>query len=71
MIDKIRILDCTLRDGGWVNQFRFGTEVMQDILYCSEKAGAEFVELGYMDLESGARQENPGIAILKPYRQTH
>ena len=55
MIDKIRILDCTLRDGGWVNQFRFGTEVMQDILYCSEKAGAEFVELGYMDLESGAK----------------
>lgn len=54
MMGNIRILDCTLRDGGWVNQFRFGSEVMQDILHSAEKAGAEFVELGYLDLKNGA-----------------
>lgn len=53
-MDNIKILDCTLRDGGWVNQFRFGTEVMQDILQSAEKAGAEFVELGYLDRNLGA-----------------
>ena len=28
----IQLMDCTMRDGGWVNEFSFGTEGMRDIL---------------------------------------
>lgn len=51
---NVHMLDCTLRDGGWVNQFCFGTEVMQEILAAAENAGMEYVELGYLDSGKGS-----------------
>ena len=39
----IQLMDCTMRDGGWVNEFSFGTEGMRDILQTVEDAGVEFV----------------------------
>ena len=49
----IQLMDCTMRDGGWVNEFSFGTEGMRDILQTVEDAGVEFVELGYLDQVKG------------------
>ncbi len=48
------MLDCTLRDGGWVNQFCFGTELMNSILHTIETSGIEYVELGYLDEKKGS-----------------
>lgn len=49
---NIKIMDCTLRDGGWINDFRFGSENIDLILSTVEKAGIEYIELGYMDKKS-------------------
>lgn len=48
------MLDCTLRDGGWVNQFAFGAELMQSVFDAVEGSGIEYVELGYLDALYGS-----------------
>ena len=45
----IRMLDCTLRDGGCINNFEFGTSYMRKILSALEASGVEIIELGYID----------------------
>jgi 4-hydroxy 2-oxovalerate aldolase len=55
-MNKISILDVTLRDGGCVNDFNFGQEYMTKILSSLEKAGLEYIELGYIDSEKGSAE---------------
>lgn len=51
---NIRMLDCTLRDGGCVNSFNFGELYMNQILSGVEASGIEIVELGYIDTKAGS-----------------
>ncbi len=51
---NIRIMDCTLRDGGWINNFHFGTGVMQEMLHSAENAGITLFELGYLNERQGS-----------------
>ena len=45
---KIRILDCTLRDGGYINNWCFGNDNMADITKKMVVAGIDIVELGFI-----------------------
>ena len=49
-----QLLDCTLRDGGIVIDFNFGTERMQEIKQCLEESGVEFIECGYINEKKGS-----------------
>ena len=69
MMDKIRILDCTLRDGGWINDFRFGKEVMQDIMTSAEDAGDDAVELGYLDANKGSLHDRSMYLNMEAIRR--
>ena len=53
----ISVLDCTLRDGGWVNGFDFGRHNMCEIEESIAKAGIEYIELGYLDAAAGSPEE--------------
>lgn len=53
----IQVLDCTLRDGGCVNNFNFGSEYMEKILHSIEAAGMEMIECGYIDEAKGSATE--------------
>lgn len=44
----IRLLDCTLRDGGYINDWRFGKRAMKYILNKLELAGIEYIEVGFI-----------------------
>ncbi len=44
----IRILDCTLRDGGHVNNFAFGRHQIQTIIKCLCLARIDVIELGFL-----------------------
>ncbi|MBP3889897.1 MAG: hypothetical protein J6D01_01670 [Muribaculaceae bacterium] len=46
----IEILDCTLRDGGYVNNWNFGIEPSQEIVNAVCSAGADYAELGFIRL---------------------
>lgn len=51
-MDRIRILDCTLRDGGYINNFRFGETVIKEIIRKLSAASMDIIECGF--LKSGA-----------------
>lgn len=43
----IKVLDCTLRDGGLVNNFGFTDEFVKDLYLANIKAGVDYMEFGY------------------------
>lgn len=43
----IKVLDCTLRDGGLVNNFRFTDEYVKALYEANVKAGVDYMEFGY------------------------
>ena len=45
---KIKLLDCTLRDGGYINDWDFGLEVIQSLIGSLVKANVDYVELGFL-----------------------
>lgn len=45
---KIEILDCTLRDGGYVNQWKFGEEKIKNIFNGLVEAKIDIIEYGYL-----------------------
>ncbi len=42
-----KILDCTLRDGGYHNNWRFSKKLINSYLNCMSKQGIEYIELGF------------------------
>lgn len=47
----INLLDCTLRDGGYINDWKFGHEAIVNITDKIASSGAEIVEIGFMKNE--------------------
>ena len=56
-MNNIYLLDCTLRDGGCVNDFNFGSTYMSQILDGVEQSGVEIIECGYIDENKGSVSE--------------
>jgi len=44
----LKLLDCTLRDGGYVNDWKFGFNTAKDIIYRLTKANIDVVEVGFL-----------------------
>ncbi len=43
----IKVMDCTMRDGGLVNNFMFTDEFVKDLYLANIKAGVDYMEFGY------------------------
>jgi len=43
----IKILDCTIRDGGLVNDHQFDDDVVKKVYKCCVAAGVDYMEFGY------------------------
>ncbi len=43
----IKVLDCTLRDGGLVNKFHFSDDFVKALYLTNLKAGVDYMEFGY------------------------
>lgn len=50
---KINLLDCTLRDGGYINNWHFGYHVITSILQKLATSNVEYVECGYFSEKKG------------------
>lgn len=50
-MSKILLLDCTLRDGGYVNDWRFGERGIPEIAGALATARADCVEIGFLTTE--------------------
>lgn len=56
---KTQILDCTLRDGGYINDFQFGERGIRKIIAQLTNAGIDIIECGF--LEDGEYDPNTSI----------
>ena len=45
---RIMVLDCTLRDGGFVNEWKFGHECIINIAGRLDRANMDIIEVGYL-----------------------
>ena len=52
---KIKILDCTLRDGGYYNNWNFSKNLVQQYLDTMSETGIEYVELGFRFLKKNSK----------------
>ncbi len=55
-MDRIKVLDVTLRDGGCVNDFNFGQDYMEKILAAQAAANIDIIEMGYIDDKDGSKE---------------
>ena len=76
-MDSIKLLDCTLRDGGYVNHWRFGRQAIPDILSKLVLANMDFIECGYLSQKKGGDPDVAQFATLDdlaavlPSKQPH
>ena len=56
----IKVMDCTLRDGGLVNSFRFSDEFVKDLYQANIKAGVDYMEFGYKASKDIFKEEDFG-----------
>ena len=49
-MENIKILDCTLRDGGYYNNWDFSIDLINDYLKAMPMAGVDYVEIGFRSL---------------------
>ncbi|MEQ8153480.1 MAG: aldolase catalytic domain-containing protein [Clostridiaceae bacterium] len=57
----VRLLDCTLRDGGYVNNWHFGRDVIGNILKKLVQANIDVIECGYLSHSKG---KNEGYTLF-------
>ena len=48
MTNEIKILDCTLRDGGYVNNWDFGEKAIRAIINKLIEAEVDIIECGFL-----------------------
>ena len=44
---ELKVLDCTIRDGGLINDHRFDDELVRSVYQTCLDAGIDYMELGY------------------------
>lgn len=49
-MNNIQVLECTLRDGGYINDWMFGDSEAQDIVKQLSTTGVDYVEVGFIKL---------------------
>ena len=47
MKNKIEVLDCTLRDGGYYNNWDFSLDLVKDYMKAISLSGVKYIELGF------------------------
>ena len=48
-MSQIKLLDCTLRDGGYLNDWKFGNSNIVNVFERLVSAGIDIIEIGFID----------------------
>lgn len=57
-MNKIRLLDCTLRDGGYVNNWHFGNRAIREILKKLVSSNVNYIECGYLSQKKAGTEDD-------------
>ena len=52
MKNKFKILDCTLRDGGYYNNWNFEKKLINEYLRAINETNIQYIELGFRELDN-------------------
>ncbi|MBF0483586.1 MAG: DUF115 domain-containing protein [Candidatus Omnitrophica bacterium] len=55
---QVSILDCTIRDGGYLNEWDFSETMVRDVYRQVSKSGVDYIELGFFNSKT-SRPSNP------------
>lgn len=59
------ILDCTLRDGGYINEWNFGRKALRDMYGLLSRTGVKYLEVGFLR----STEYNPDVNIFSDNRE--
>ena len=51
-MSHIKLLDCTIRDGGYVNDWKFTDEQVRECYVACSKSGVDYMEIGFRNLKT-------------------
>ncbi|MEW6427857.1 MAG: aldolase catalytic domain-containing protein [Thermodesulfobacteriota bacterium] len=57
---EIKVLDCTVRDGGLMNKWQFDVAFVRKVYTSLAEAGVDYMEIGYLSSESAFSREEHG-----------
>lgn len=57
----IKLLDCTIRDGGYVNNWDFSKDFVQDLCSALNKCNYDYMEIGFRNLQEIYNNNIPNI----------
>lgn len=66
---NFQILDCTIRDGGYVNNWGFEKKLVREAYRALSKSGVDYIEIGYRGTEKYFDKDKYGIWRFSPEEQ--
>ncbi|MBI2470431.1 MAG: aldolase catalytic domain-containing protein [Planctomycetes bacterium] len=66
-----QILDCTVRDGGYVNDWKFDKKFVREVYRALSKASVDFVEIGFKGTEKYFDREKYGLWRFSEEKDIH
>ena len=57
---EIKVIDCTVRDGGLMNKWRFEDEFVRHVYQALTEAGVDYMEIGYISSEKAFSRDEVG-----------
>ena len=57
---EIKVIDCTVRDGGLMNKWKFEDEFVRKVYQATADAGVDYMEIGYLSSESAFSRKDFG-----------
>jgi 4-hydroxy 2-oxovalerate aldolase len=58
--EDIKVMDCTIRDGGLMNKWQFSDEMVKAVYEGLVEAGVDYMEIGYISSEKAFSREEMG-----------
>ena len=59
----IKLLDCTLRDGGYINDWKFGYRTAKSIIQKLVDSNADYVEVGFCETAAMIKTQRCSIIL--------
>lgn len=57
---EIKVIDCTVRDGGLMNRWQFDFDFVKDVYNATAAAGVDYMEIGYLSSEHSFSRDEVG-----------
>lgn len=68
---NVKILDCTLRDGGRINNCKFKDIVITEIAKGLMKANVDIIEMGFLRSQELVKYQGDSTFLIRQHKYSH